>query len=103
MTVAAESLGEVFGSVEECVLAAFDEGVVRLGQVIGGAAAGERGWRERVRAALVAVLAFLDEQADWARFLLLDPPVATIAIAERRQQAVQALASALGTRDTFQE
>ena len=76
-------------------MAAFDEGVVRLGQVIGGAAAGERGWRERVRAALVAALAFLDEQADWARFLLVDPPVATVAVAERRQQALQALASAL--------
>ena len=76
-------------------MAAFDEGVARLGQVIGGAAAGERGWRERVRAALVAALAFLDEQADWARFLLLDPPVATVAVAERRQQALQALASAL--------
>ncbi len=80
-------------------MAAFDEGVARLGQVTGGAAAGERGWRERVRAALAAALEFLDSERNWARFLLLDPPVATIAVAERRQQALRALASAL-ERDT---
>jgi hypothetical protein len=81
--------------VEEGILAAFDEGVARLAQVIAGAAACERGWRERVRAALVASLEFFDSEPSWGRFLLLEPSVATIAIAERRQDALRALADLL--------
>ncbi len=50
---------------------------------------------------MAAALAFLDEQADWARFLLLDPPVATVAVAERRQRALHALAAALACETRF--
>jgi hypothetical protein len=48
-----------------------------------------------VRAALLASLQFFDEYPEWARFLLLEPSVATIAIAERRQRALRKAAAAL--------
>jgi hypothetical protein len=77
------------------VLAAFDEGVERVSQVIVAAAECERGWLERVRASLAALLEFLDERPLWARFLILDSPVAAPAVAERRQRALAGLAGAL--------
>lgn len=76
-------------------MAAFDEGVARVAQVIVDAAACQRSWRERVSASLVASLEFFDAQPSWACFLLLDPPLATIAVGERRQQALVALATVL--------
>ena len=48
-----------------------------------------------MHAGLVALLGFLDEQPGWARFLMLEPPVAGGAICERRHHAVRALAGAL--------
>jgi DNA-binding MarR family transcriptional regulator len=77
------------------VLAAFDAGVARLAQVIVEAGASQRSWRERVRAGLIAALEFLDLEPARARFLILEPPLATVAVAERRQQALSALAAAL--------
>jgi hypothetical protein len=76
-------------------LAAFDEGIARLARIIADAAGCERGWRERLRAGLTASLEFLDAEPNWARFLLLEPPAATVAVAERRQRALRALSGAL--------
>jgi hypothetical protein len=77
------------------VLAAFDEGVERVSLAIVAAADCERGWRERVRAALAALLEFFDEHPLWAHFLILESPVAALAVAERRQRALAKLAEAL--------
>jgi hypothetical protein len=87
--------GEIFESVDECVLAAFDEGIERMSRQLVAAAECEKGWHDRVRAGLEAVLAFLDKRPGWARFLVLDPPVATVSIAERRRHALAQLARGL--------
>ncbi len=89
------TVDEVFGGADECILAAFDEGIARVSGLLVEAVSVERGWRERVRAGLVALLGFLDEQPCWARFLILEPPVEALAVAERRQRALSALARAL--------
>jgi AcrR family transcriptional regulator len=86
---------ELFGSVDECVIAAFDEGVARVTRLIVEAARREHSRRERVRAALSALLMFLDRQPGWTHLLVDDSPLATIAVAERRQNALAALARAL--------
>jgi AcrR family transcriptional regulator len=86
---------EVFHSVDECVLAAFDGGVAHVSTLLAQAASSERGWADRARAALSALLVFCDEQPGWARFLIDESAVATIALAERRQRALAALARAL--------
>jgi IclR helix-turn-helix domain len=90
-----EALRDVFESAEEGVLGAFDEGIARLARVIADAARSRRGWRERVRASLIAALEFFDAEPAWARFLILEPPLATVAVAERRRQVLTALAAAL--------
>jgi hypothetical protein len=87
--------GDVFGSVDECVSAAFDEGIERISQAVADAAERERGWRARVRAGLEALLAFLDAQPRWARFLILESPVAPVSLTERRQRALAETARVL--------
>ncbi|HTZ64053.1 MAG TPA: hypothetical protein VMB51_08110 [Solirubrobacteraceae bacterium] len=75
--------------------AAFDEGAGHVSRVIAEAAAAQRGWRQRVRACLDASLEFLDEQPDWARFLIVESSLTAVMLAERRQRAVRVLARAL--------
>jgi hypothetical protein len=77
------------------VLAAFDEGVARVSGLAADAAESERSWLERVRAVLLALLGFMDQQPCWGRFLILESPVATLAVAERRRDAVAKLARGL--------
>ncbi len=85
----------MFGNVDECVAAAFDEGVARLARVIARAGARDGTWRERVCAALCALLQFLDEEPRWARFLILGPSEGALVAAERRERALRALARTL--------
>lgn len=59
------------------------------------AAESERGWLERVRAGLLALLGFMDQQPCWGRFLILESPVGTLAVAERQRDALAKLARAL--------
>jgi hypothetical protein len=84
-------------NADERVPAAFDEGVARLSRLMAQASAVERGWRERVRAALLVLLGFFDEQPSWARFLLLEleSPEDAQALAERRRRTLTQLARAL--------
>ena len=85
----------VFDSVHECFLTAFDQGVARVSRLVKEAADCGQGWQERVRAALSALLVFLDEEPGWARLLIDESPLATSAVSERRQKALVALARAL--------
>ena len=84
-----------FGDTDACVLATFDEGVAHLSRALVEAAADERGWRERIGAALVALLELLDEHPSWARFLIIEEQTGALVIAERRQHALGELARAL--------
>lgn len=68
---------------------------MRVSRLVSEAAGGDRGRLERVRAVLSALLTFCDEEPAWARFLISEPPVATVAVFERRQRAFQALARTL--------
>jgi hypothetical protein len=93
--ISERQLHEVFESPHECFLAAFDQGLVRVSRLIKGAADGEQGWRERVRAAVSALLVFLDEEPGWARLLIDESALATSAVSQRREKALAALARAL--------
>ena len=77
------------------MLAAFDEGIARISRAVADAAASERGWRERLRAGLVALLQFLDEQPAWAHLLLVGCPINPLVLAERRQRSLAELARLL--------
>lgn len=64
-----------FLTVEECYRAAFDEGLGRLSGTVTEATAREQAWLERVRAGLVAMLGFFDDEPCWARLLVSETPV----------------------------
>lgn len=72
-------LDEVFGGVDGCLAAAVDEGVGRLCAVVANAVdgvdgTGVGGWLERVRAGVVALLGFFDDEPGWARLLVCEAP-----------------------------
>ncbi len=66
---------EVFDSAEECLSAAFEEGLARLSAVVEAAAGREQRWLDRVRAGLVALLGFLDDEPGWGRLLVFEAPL----------------------------
>ena len=69
---------DVFATVEECYLAAYQEGLERLSRTVAAeATAREETWLERVRSGLVALLGFLDDEPSWGRLLVLDVPLDT--------------------------
>jgi hypothetical protein len=76
-------------------LAAFDEGVARLSRIVASAVAPQDRRIDRVRAGLVALLRFLDAEPRWARFLILETAIAGVAVGERRDQALRALAQTI--------
>ena len=53
---------ETFSDREDCFLAAFDDALAFASQRVLPAYNAERKWRERIRAGLVALLEFLDQE-----------------------------------------
>ncbi len=87
---------EVFESVEDCFLAAFEEGLARLSEVVQDAAGREQRWLGRVRAGVVALLGFLEDEPGWGRLLVFQaPPELDGAVAVRCQRRVFGVLSAL--------
>jgi AcrR family transcriptional regulator len=87
---------EVFESVEDCFLAAFEEGLARLSEVVQTAAGREQRWLGRVRAGVVALLGFLEDEPGWGRLLVFQAPSELDrAVALRCQRRVFGVLSAL--------
>lgn len=63
---------ELFEGREDCFVAAFDWAVEQAREVMTRAQATERGWRERVRHAVAALLVFLDSEPELARVLVIE-------------------------------
>jgi AcrR family transcriptional regulator/DNA-binding MarR family transcriptional regulator len=83
---------ELFSDREACLLAALDQAIERAGAVVMPAyrAAPPR-WRERIRAGLVALLAFFDEEPAVARVCVVEALGAGPTVLARRTRVVQAL------------
>jgi IclR helix-turn-helix domain len=92
--VTQRELDEVFGGVEGCFLAAFEESLERLSEVVQEAAGREQRWLGRVRAGLVALLGFFDDEPGWGRLLVLQAPL-DAALALDCQRRVQGVLGAL--------
>ncbi len=88
---------EVFDSDEQCFLAAFDQSLQLLFSVVEGAGSRKQGWLGRVRAGLVALLGFFDDEPGRARVLVLDAPVNGTMGLECRQRLHGVLARLLDT------
>ncbi|HEV3071217.1 MAG TPA: TetR/AcrR family transcriptional regulator [Solirubrobacteraceae bacterium] len=75
---------ELFEDREDCFLAAFDHALARARETVVLAYESERGWRERIRAGLAALLQFLDEEPGLGGLLIVDSLSAGPRALERR-------------------
>lgn len=80
---------------EACLLAAFESVLALAAERATAAFQAQDGWLDRVRAGLLAVLEFFDEQPALARFLLVHSAQAGPAVLAARREALDRLARVL--------
>ena len=84
---------ELFSDRDDCFLAAFEEALAYARErVLAAYCSGDR-WRERVRAGLVALLSFLDEEPVIGRVLLCESLAGDRRVLERRGWVIAQLTS----------
>jgi AcrR family transcriptional regulator len=86
---------DLFEDREDCFLAAFDEAIAQAAATVLPAYEGRIRWRERIRAALLAVLVFFDEQPALARLCVVEALAAGPKALERRAEIVDLLVRAV--------
>jgi len=86
---------EHFTNKDDCFLAAFDAGARRLRTRVSSAAAAGESWREQVRFALAAVLAFAVAEPQTARTLIVEARAASGEAPRRRIELLDGFAACL--------
>jgi AcrR family transcriptional regulator len=86
---------DLFENREDCFLAAFDQAVERLAAVVVPAWEGEKEWVACVRAALGALLAFLDYELALHRLVFVEALAAGSRVLERRAEVLEVLQGAV--------
>jgi AcrR family transcriptional regulator len=86
---------DLFEDREDCFLATFDEALAQAATTVLPAYEDQSRWRERVRAALLALLAFFEEQPALARLCVVEALAAGPRSLERRAEVVQLLVRAV--------
>jgi AcrR family transcriptional regulator len=86
---------ELFEDREDCFLAAFDHALGRAGEAVLPVYEAERGWRERMRAGLAALLRFLDEEPGLGGLLVVDSLSGGPGALERRAGVIAGLIAAV--------
>jgi hypothetical protein len=89
------ALDELLQSGEERIPQAFNEGLERLSAAVLQAARCEELWLERIRAGLLALLGFLDQEPQWAGLLVLEAPLAGVAVRQCTKRVQEALGEVL--------
>jgi AcrR family transcriptional regulator len=84
---------EAFSDRDDCFLAAFEEALAAAHEAVMPAYLAESKWHERIRAGLVALLCFLDEEPKTARLLVCEPLAGDPKMLGRREQALALLTS----------
>jgi AcrR family transcriptional regulator/DNA-binding MarR family transcriptional regulator len=82
---------ELFEDRDDCFVATFDHALARAAEVVIPAYEAQRTWREQVRAGLVALLAFFDEEPGLGAVLVVDALNAGPAALERRGRLLDTL------------
>jgi AcrR family transcriptional regulator/DNA-binding MarR family transcriptional regulator len=86
---------ELFEDREACFLAAFDQAIAQAAETVLPAYEGHTRWRERVRAALAALLQFLDAEPGMARLVVVEALGAGPRALEHRARVLAALIAAV--------
>ena len=82
---------DLFEDREDCFLAAFDEAVAQAARSVLPAYEGQDRWRERIRAALLALLLFFEEEPSLARLCVVEALAAGPRALERRGEVLDRL------------
>jgi AcrR family transcriptional regulator len=86
---------ELFTDREDCFLAAFDDALALASERVLPEYLGEGKWRKQTRAALIALLSFLDDEPSAGRLLICESLSAGAKTAVRRGRVLALLAAAL--------
>ncbi len=87
---------ELFEDREDCFLAAFDHALQRAASVVVPAYESENAWREQIRAGLIALLGFLEDEPGLGKLLVVDALGGGPLALERRTNVLETL---IGTVD----
>jgi AcrR family transcriptional regulator len=82
---------DLFEDREDCFLAAFDEAIAQAARTVLPAYTGETRWRERIRAALLALLVFCEEEPALARLCVVEALAAGPRALQRRGEVLERL------------
>jgi AcrR family transcriptional regulator len=86
---------EVFVDFEDCFLAALDQSLARASEYVLGAYNPTDKWRVRIRAALIGLLEFLEDEPGMGRLCIVETLGAGPRVHERRLRALDALTAAV--------
>lgn len=87
--VSRKTFYDLFEDREDCFVAVFDQSIERAAEIVRKAYERERGWREAVRAALVALLRFFDEEPALARLVIVEALGAGPKVLARRAEVLE--------------
>jgi AcrR family transcriptional regulator len=93
--VSRKTFYEVFASWEDCFMCVFDAALSRAQLLAQEAYTDERTWREGIRAALIRLLVFVEEEPVQARILITEPFAVGGFVLQRRAEALRDLAGVL--------
>jgi AcrR family transcriptional regulator len=79
---------EQFEDCEDCLLAAFERALAIASEDVLPAYDAQKGWSERIRASLVALLGFCDREPSLARLLICESQASGPRVAQRRAEIV---------------
>jgi len=86
---------EVFDDFEDCFLAALDQSIERASEYVLGAYRPAARWRVRIRAALVGLLEFLEDEPAMARLCIVETLGAGLEVHERRMRVIDVATAAV--------
>jgi AcrR family transcriptional regulator len=93
--VSRKTFYDVFSDREDCFLAAFDRAIDQASVLARDAYEQEQGWRDGVRAGLLRLLMFLDDEPGLARLCVVEALGAGTRVLERRAQVLEQLAEVI--------
>jgi AcrR family transcriptional regulator len=82
---------EIFDDRDDCLLATFDDAIGRMAEAVVPAWRGNGSWRERIRACLIELLVFLDDDPSTSRLVVVESLGAGRPAAERRGRVLAQL------------
>ena len=84
--VSRKTFYDLFEDREDCFLAAFDQAVDQLSALVSDAYERESNWRDGIRAGLLALLRFMDDEPGLARICIVEALAAGPRVLKRRTQ-----------------